>query len=769
MARGGIDPKTDGGASGPLVRRDAGMAAIATGVEDGAPARPSQRAGAHVDVPDDKAWLTAAEAAVEALPGWSYSKSQINRLITDAGIKCRNRNARGGGREFHWTSLPREAREEYLRRHGRAVGLPMLATVSPAARETEKDLRAETRRKIADAAAAYVLRSKRGKGAALEAFAELYRHRRVRGLEEMDYQLEPSVTPAQVREWDRVIRNHGIGALIDGRGRKKGSGFFHRDENKEARIYVTAMLAKHQKITAGELCGDLERELGIPVALRTMQAYLAALRSRDPGLLKATHNPDKHRSHHRPAFGSRSENILRLNQLWELDATRADAMCLLPDGSQRRVALTAVIDVYSRRAMVLVSDQPRAVATMALLRRAVMTWGVPEILKTDNGKEFSNRDVLAFCGGVGITISYSRPFHPEEKPHIERFFGSLNRSLFPALPGFVGHSIVDRTAIRSRASFAHRFGDEARLLFDTELSPHGLQARLDAWCRDYYETRPHSGLKGQTPCNVALLQADQVKRLTDMRALDQLLLPIAGTRVVLKKGISVNGRFFIAEELGAIMGQRVLVRHDPHDPSRIMVYRSHDETFLCMAVDPELSGHSRMQIAIGAQKEQRRVLNAAREAVRNVHRLHPPGSLADRRLAHLQGDGFALDPAAEQALDAAVNPRLIAAARAADASEAHGQPEQPIEPTAEEHEAAAAILAEITPVRAPAMVRCEGYERPLFERDTDFWRWAQAHMEAGAILDAQDSEELARLIKSPAFQKQLAAEGSEPIMSKKGT
>lgn len=720
----------------------------------GAPARSSQPAGAHVDVPESHAWLTALEAVELGLPGCP-SERTIRSQVTTGEIASRKRTGRGGGSEFHWSSLPREAAAEYLRRYGKPIS--SLVTVSPAARAHEKDVRAETRLKIVDLAHAYVARSKRTKGLALEAFAQLYRSRRVRDLQQLDYDLEPTANPNQVREWSRVVRTRGAGALIDGRGRPKGTGFFDKPENIEARNYVIGRVAANGKLTAPDVCADLEMDKGVIVALRTMQKFIATINKANPGLIKAMRNPDQHRSHHRPAFGSRAAH--GINQRWELDATRADVMCRVPDGKGGttlvRPTLIAAIDADTRRAMVLVCDQPSAQATQALLRRMVLEFGVPAVIKTDNGKEFSNRAVKLFCDAAGIDLQFSRPFHPEEKPHVERFFGTLNKGFLPRLPGYVGANIGERKGIESQKSFAHRFGIDAELVKAEALTPAGLQARLDAWCRDEYGQRAHSGLqgKGETPANAALLQADQVRRLPNERALDALLMPLAGTRRVLKKGISVERRFYIAPELGGIMGQAVTVRRDPYDLSRIFVYYGEREEFLCVAVDPQLSGDSAMLISIAAQQLQRRVISQTRTDIRNVLRLHPAGSAADRRLAHLAGDGIALSAEGEQAMVAAQGPAMLAAGAATIAAAEHGKPEKPIEPTAEETSSFADLSARLA-VRAARHEQHEGYDRAeMFgeQGELDFCDWFEEFAANGGSPDSDDQARYRDLMADKMF------------------
>ena len=55
------------------------------------------------------------------------------------------------------------------------------------------------------------------------------------------------------------------------------------------------------------------------------------------------------------AFGDASEDVERLNQRWEMDATPADWMLQDEDGALRRYSVSVIIDVYSSRSLMVVS------------------------------------------------------------------------------------------------------------------------------------------------------------------------------------------------------------------------------------------------------------------------------------------------------------------------------------------------------------------------------------------------------------------------------
>lgn len=703
-----------------------------------------------MDVRGEKQWLTAAEAAAEALPGFEFDERHIRRIIATGNLDARSRKTNAGrpSREFHWTSLPPDAKAEYLKRHAIAAHADD-GRDDPKTRDAARDLQAEARALIAGAVTAFLADRNLPVQKGLKTFTALYARRKIK-LDDWVFAAEPAVTPSRLRTWRRIVANDGPRALRDGRGRPGGSGIF--DTDLALRNYAIAAIAARPHLAATHLRNLISADLAREIPLRTVQHFLRGLRKANAPLLKALNNPDQFRSHHQPAFGSRTRHITRINQQWQIDASPADAMCIV-NGRPMRFKLTALIDVFTRRVRVLVSDQARSIATMALVRRAVRDFGLPECLKVDNGKEFKSRSVAAFCHDLNIDVNFSRPFTPEEKAHIERFFGTLNRDLFELLPGYIGHNVAQRNAIENRKSFSHRFGENAELAFEVAMSPEGLQARIDAWVENIYHQRSHSGI-GMPPFAKALAHADEAKMLADDRALDSLLLSVpgnGGVRIVAKKGIAVFGRHYVAPEL--IPGYPVSVRHDPTDPAHIVVYSGDGLTFLCIATDPAaLSDAELIELSAKAKANTRGFVRAARDASRKVQRLYPAAGAADR-LLNAANTGPDLCDDARDAMIAAHPPRLLEHARALDEARTE---QQPIEPTADERESAALYLAEFAAKPAPAgTVQCDGYVRPFFEDDCDFVLWTRGWRAAGNALDAEDAAAVARLEASETFQLEL--------------
>ncbi len=97
----------------------------------------------------------------------------------------------------------------------------------------------------------------------------------------------------------------------------------------------------------------------------------------------------------------------------------------------------AVLDDYSRYclAFVYLSDE-KADNTILVLQRAIDAAGIPDAIYVDNGKQFrsasarmNNFELL--CSSLAIKVISTKPYHPEGKGKIERFFETIERQFIP--------------------------------------------------------------------------------------------------------------------------------------------------------------------------------------------------------------------------------------------------------------------------------------------------------------------------------------------------
>lgn len=120
-----------------------------------------------------------------------------------------------------------------------------------------------------------------------------------------------------------------------------------------------------------------------------------------------------------------------------------------------RLVLLVLLDVATRMPLAwVVSDQPRAEATLALLRMATRNKNKEKIrygchglvadavglgmIKNDNGTGLRNAPVkAAILGSGGVSLDV-RTYSPTDKPFIERHFGTLEAILLKILFGYTG-------------------------------------------------------------------------------------------------------------------------------------------------------------------------------------------------------------------------------------------------------------------------------------------------------------------------------------------
>ena len=423
----------------------------------------------------------------------------------------------------------------------------------------------------------------------------------------------PAIPAKTLDKWYRQWRVNGVEALLERKPRKdKGQSKLAEDEGLHA-AFVAALIEMHDP-TAAQVRRVISNYLGEDRApsITTLKRWLREYKDEHKVALLKLKNPDAWRNKYMPAFGSRSEHISAPNEEWQLDSTIADAQQRveiafnLQDGDTgeiRRHALIAAIDVHTRRAKVLVARTSSSNAVKALVRQAMLDWGKPERIKTDNGKDYTANDFDFGLKALLIEHPLCTPFSPDQKPFIERFLGTLLHDLFPMLEGFVGHDVATRKAIESAKSFAQRFGSDGVRL---RMTPVQLQGVINGWLEEYH-TRRHSEL-GCSPVQMAERCASRALRM-DERALDLFLMPVAGNgiRTVRKEGIKMplNDRpgtaWYRAPELAAVdvMGQQVYCRIDDADLGAMHVFHL-DGSYICRAIDHTKLGINRAEVAAKA-------------------------------------------------------------------------------------------------------------------------------------------------------------------------
>ncbi len=167
------------------------------------------------------------------------------------------------------------------------------------------------------------------------------------------------------------------------------------------------------------------------------------------------------------------------NQVWSLDFV-ADQ---LADG--RRFRALTVVDVFTRECLAIEAGQSlKGEDVVKALNRIKAQRGAPKMLFCDNGSEFSSQAMDLWAYQNGVRIDFSRPGKPTDKAHVESFNGTF----------------------RQECLNAHWF-----------MTLSEAKEIIEAWRREYNESRPHRALGERTPNELAC----QVAASRDLTSLER--------------------------------------------------------------------------------------------------------------------------------------------------------------------------------------------------------------------------------------------------------
>ena len=538
-----------------------------------------------------KHWYSASELADLELPGLPETKSGVIRLAKRESWEAQKRIGKGGGWEYHITNLPLEAREalaaritsdlfdsgkvqgekQQLAEGTQAKALQSAAQAGLAALTGLKGkakARAHARLAILTMLDLHVSTLGGSFEQGLQSFIRLYTSGQLNVDQDVKETI-PKVTRATLYRWIKELNESGAASLGGKYGGRKGGSLI--DSQKPLKEFILGMIAAHPTTSAANILKAVESEfrgnaeITLP-SMRSLQKWLKAWKESNASLLRAVTNPDAWKNKDMVAFGSYRENVTGLNQLWEFDSTPADVM--FTDG---RYNILGVIDVYSARLKFIVRKTSDSSGVAAVVRRALLDWGVPQVAKTDNGSDYKSHYIQTAFKALHIKQEFCQPFSGWQKPHIERAFRTFSHDIAELLDGFIGHNVSERQAIEARKAFSDRMFKKDQLI-EIKMSSSEFQVFCDRWIENVYNTQPHSGLGGKKPIEMVREWNQPIHRIEDERSLDILLAEAPGNngrRVVGKKGIKLDNGLYIAPELAEHINEPVMValrrrRYGPH-------------------------------------------------------------------------------------------------------------------------------------------------------------------------------------------------------------
>lgn len=220
------------------------------------------------------------------------------------------------------------------------------------------------------------------------------------------------------------------------------------------------------------------------------------------------------------------------NDLWQSDVLHGPVV--ENGGKKRKSYLIAFIDDYSRLVPYGEFYPGESLAFyLKALEQALSTRGLPRKLYVDNGAAQRSHYLEQVTASLGIALIHARPYKPQGKGKIERWFKTV-RSDF--LSGFRGTSLNE------------------------------LNLAFDVWLREIYHRRKHSAT-GQPPWERFTARMECLRPAP--ANLPDFFRQTARRRVAKDRTISLNGKLFEAPV--GLIGQQVTLRYHEADPDHVEV------------------------------------------------------------------------------------------------------------------------------------------------------------------------------------------------------
>ncbi|HEY3918832.1 MAG TPA: Mu transposase C-terminal domain-containing protein [Stellaceae bacterium] len=669
-------------------------------------------------------WFSAAELAALQITGLPATERSINRVALRDGWQSRERNKRGGGREYAVAALPAPARAALAKRQVASVAAVVdgVGCQQPAVNELKdhQRKRMEARASILALIDHLVEIEGHTRSKAIEAVVERAKNQALPPLLQNQIAIanarangERTLTRATLFNWMKARDAAGgaIAALAPAAAPEADmpgwAGTFMQ-------LYARPSKPNLTEVLDGWPAGDIARP-SYDQARRFLKRLDAITRN-------------KGRMGPRALKGLRAYIARDVANLWPGAVFIGDGHTFKAEvahplhGRPFRPEVTAILDVYTRRWVgwsVALAENTWSVADA--LRHAVTTTTCCDVFYYDNGAGAKNaawdEPITGFAARLSITKLHSAPWSSQARGVIERFNSSVFHKLARALPTYIGQRMdmeARQAAFKiTRRDIAQAGGGSSKLLMAWD----EFRAMLESAQRVYNAT-PHSFLprvlmasgrrQHQTPDAAweAAVAAGWMPEPVPPGEARDLFRP-AVTRSVQRGVIKLFNNAYFHPALEAVHGENVQVAFDLHDATRVVV-RLMDGRFVCEA---EWNANSRDYV---------------------------PVTFAERaREKRLEGRLRRLDEHRDEALaEAAPNLKLVAHAAA-----------EPPALTARQLEIEAEIAAELeAPPPAPLDPDQEKDQR--FRRALDLERQAAA----GEGLAETDAAWLARYVNTPEYR-----------------
>jgi len=197
-----------------------------------------------------------------------------------------------------------------------------------------------------------------------------------------------------------------------------------------------------------------------------------------------------------------------------------------------------------------------------VLKEAMLRRGQPRMLYVDNGKVYCTNTLHLACAKLGISLIHTKPYDPEAKGKIERFFGTVRRCFYPLLVNEPASSIEE------------------------------LNERFWEWLDSEYHRKVHSGIDA-APLDTYMSQISQVRHISDPVALDFIFWHRLTRKVRNDGTITIQRKLFQVPL--RYVGMRIEVRFDSYPPKEAFVFEG--DVSICPAEEVRIHDNAHVRRA----------------------------------------------------------------------------------------------------------------------------------------------------------------------------
>ena len=239
------------------------------------------------------------------------------------------------------------------------------------------------------------------------------------------------------------------------------------------------------------------------------------------------------------------------NYLWQSDCMHGPMVMV--EGKLKKSYLFAFIDDHSRlipHAEFYLHE--RLSSYIDCLQKALSKRGLPRKLYVDNGPTFRSHQLSFACASLGIALIHSRPYQPEGRGKIERWFKTVRMQFLSLIPD--------------------------------GLSLEELNERLRVWIEQQYHQNQHS-ITSEAPIKRYLKHIDLIREAPEN--LRDYFRARTTRKVDRDRTVSLLGRVYEAPV--ELIGKTVSLFYHEDDPLRVEVFYNNKSYGFLTVLNPNIN------------------------------------------------------------------------------------------------------------------------------------------------------------------------------------